>query len=88
MDENVVDRKKKAQHENCELSFIWGKMRTIAWETAFQISLRNCSREVGGRSMLYMTLVKEGRAVKHTFWQRLAASHEEQMPPLMILVLF
>ena len=37
---------KKMQCENCELSFIWGKMRTIAWETAFQIALRNCSKEV------------------------------------------
>lgn len=30
----------------------------------------------------------EGGAVKHTFWQRLAAGHEEQMSPLIILVLF
>ena len=42
-----------------------------------------------------MILVKGVRAVKHTFWQRLAASqekvaasHEEQASPLMILVLF
>ena len=40
-------KKKKAQHESCELSFIWGKMRTIARETASQIELRNCSKEVG-----------------------------------------
>ena len=26
--------KKNAQQESCELSFIWGKMRTIARETA------------------------------------------------------
>ena len=42
----------------------------------------------GERSVLYMILVKGEHAVKHTFWQRLAASHEEQMSPLMILVLF
>ena len=41
---------KNAQHENCELHFIWGKMKTLAQETAFQIALRNCSKEVGGRS--------------------------------------
>ena len=35
--------KNKAQRESCDLSFIWGKMRTIAWETASQIVLRNCS---------------------------------------------
>ena len=23
----------KAQHESCELSFIWGQRRTIVWET-------------------------------------------------------
>ena len=42
--------KKNAQCESYELSFIWGKMRTLAWETAFQIALRNCYEEVGGRS--------------------------------------
>ena len=73
--------KKNAQHENCELSLIGGKMRTIAQETAFQRALRNCSREAGGRSVLHMILVKGGRAVKHTCWQRLAASHEEQTSP-------
>ena len=30
----------------CELSFIWGKMRNLAQEIAFQIALRNCSKEV------------------------------------------
>ena len=31
----------------CGLSFIWGKIRTIAREREFQIALRNCSKEVG-----------------------------------------
>ena len=35
-----------------------------------------------------MISVRGGRAVKHTFWQSLAASQEEQMSPLMTLVLF
>ena len=35
-----------------------------------------------------MILVKGILAVKYTFWQRLAASHKEQMSLLMILVLF
>ena len=51
-------------------------------------ALRNWSKEVGGGVSIYVTLVKGARAVKHTCWQRLAASHEEQMSPLMILVLF
>ena len=38
--------------------------------------------------VFYMILVKGGRAVKRAFWQRLAASHTEQMSPLMILVIF
>ena len=30
--------------------FIWGKLRTIAQETDFQLALRSCSQGVGGRS--------------------------------------
>ena len=33
-------------------------MRTIAWETAFQISLRNCSKEVVGKVSIYVIVVK------------------------------
>ena len=33
--------KKIAQHEGWKLSSIWGKNRAIAWESAFQIDLRN-----------------------------------------------
>ena len=35
----------KHTHTQCEsfkLSFIWDKMRTTGWETAFQMALRNC----------------------------------------------
>ena len=35
---------------SCELSFE-DKMRAIAWKTAFQMALRNCSKEVWGRSV-------------------------------------
>ena len=45
---------KNAQCESCELSFIWCKMRTIAQETAFQIGLRNCSQEAGGKGSMYV----------------------------------
>ena len=37
---------KNAQCESWGLSFIWGNMRTAAWETAPQIALRNCSKEI------------------------------------------
>ena len=40
--------KKDVQLESCELSFIWGKMRTAAWEAASQIALRDCSRVAVG----------------------------------------
>ena len=46
-------------------SFIWVKLRTIAWETAFQVTLRNCSREVWFLAQYYIlseqrTLNKSG----------------------------
>ena len=63
-------------------------MRTIAQETVSQVHLRNCSEDVGRRSILHMILVKGALAVKHTFWQRLAASHAEHVSSLMILPLF
>ena len=36
--------------------FIWGKMKTIAWEKALQKVVRNCSKEV--RGVIYVILVK------------------------------
>ena len=40
--------KKKAQRVGCELSFIWGKMRCAAWETAPERALRDSTQEAGG----------------------------------------
>ena len=42
--------KKDVQLESCELSFIWGKMMTAAWEAAFQIALIDCSKAAVGES--------------------------------------
>ena len=42
--------KKDVQLESCELSFIWGKMRTAAQETASQIALGDCSKVAVGES--------------------------------------
>ena len=50
---------KMHQRESCELSFIWGKMRTIVWETAFQIALRNCSKEVGRGARIYIGVLPQ-----------------------------
>ena len=73
---------KNAQHESCEVSFIWGKMRTAAWETAPQIVLRNCSKEAKGKVSIYVILVmgKYMQSSKHIFFQ-ISASHEKQSSP-------
>ena len=46
----VLSTIKDVQLESCELSFIWGKMRTAAWEIVPQIALRNCSKDAVGES--------------------------------------
>ena len=56
---------------------MWSKTRTAAWETAFQIALRNCSKDVGERSVLYMILVKEAYVqLSSHFGRGLLLSHE------------
>ena len=81
---------KNAQRESCELSFIWGKMRTIAWETSFQIALRNCSKRGRGEGQYTCDFGEGGvHAIKHIcFSQKISASlvkvtasHEEQTSP-------
>ena len=44
---------RKTQPKSCELTFIWGRMRTTALETASQIALRNCSEEARGKVSQY-----------------------------------
>ena len=55
-------------------------------------SLSDSSKELlqrgGGEVSTHVILVKGGRAAKHTFWHKVAASHKKQMFPLIILVLF
>ena len=50
--ESTIDMstKKDAQLESCEVSLIWGKMRTAAQEEAPQIALRDCSKVAVGES--------------------------------------
>ena len=81
-----------------ERCFICDEMKTLAWEAAFHIPLRNYSREVGGKVSIHMIFVNgEVHATKHIFFffqnvaaclMKLTASHEKPMSPLMILVLF
>ena len=60
-------------------------MVTIAWE----VDSQNCSTEVevGGHN-IYVILVKRDRSNQSYIWKKVAASHEEQVSLLMILVLF
>ena len=75
---------------SCELSFIWGKIRTAAvWdETASQTALRNRCKEAGGKVSIYVILVKEEYMQTSTYFlQKVSASllkvttHEEQLSP-------
>ena len=45
-------------------------MRTIDQETAFQIALRNCSREVGEKVSIYVIWVKGEYMQSSTFFYR------------------
>ena len=55
----LSSEKKRKMHKSCESGLTWGKMRSIAPKTAFQIALRNCSKEVGGKvSVIYDCEVK------------------------------
>ena len=65
---------------NC---FIWGKMKTAAWEEAPQIGLRDCSKEaLRGESIIYKILVKwEFNAIMHLIYKRFSAAQEELMSP-------
>ena len=64
-------------------------MRTIIRETAFHISLRNCSKVVGGKVSIYVILVKGEYMQSSTYFLQkvsaslvqVTASHEEQMSP-------
>ena len=72
----IVVNLRKCKSESCELSFIWGKMRAAAWETAPQIALRRRSKEAGVEVGVvkdqYMSDFGEGgiHTVKHIFFPR------------------
>ena len=51
-------KKKKAQCESC---FIWGKTRAVAWVTATQIALRDCSKEVKRGARTHGNFVTKGK---------------------------
>ena len=63
--------------------FIWGKMKTAAWEAAPRIGLRDCSKEaLRGESIIYKILVKsEFNAIMHLIYKRFSAAQEALMSP-------
>ena len=59
-------------------------MRTVAPETAPQIALRNCFKEVRGKVSIYVILVKGECMQSNThffFLQKVSVSLEEQLSP-------
>ena len=61
----ALKKKHKVKVVSC---FIWGKMRTIPQETAFQIALRNCFKEVGGKVSIYVVLVMREYMQSNTYF--------------------
>ena len=57
-------------------------MRTATREITPQIALRNCSKEAGEKVNIHMILVKgEFMQSSRYFFQKVSASHKEQMSP-------
>ena len=53
-----------------KLNFIGARLRTVAWETAFQIALKNCL-EVGGKVSIFVILLKGEYMQSGTyFWKK------------------
>ena len=48
---------KKHSMRVVELNFIWSNMMTATWETAPQVTLRNCHKDLRGKR-IYVILVK------------------------------
>lgn len=52
----------------------------IAWEGASQRVLRNCSDVMSGEEVSNNEiLMKRIHATRHTFWQKVSASHKEKI---------
>ena len=77
----LLTKKKDVQLESYELSFIWGKKRTVAQEAASQRALRVLQSSSGGES-IYKVLVKgEFNTMKPSIYKRFFVSLEGLMSP-------
>ena len=72
-------KKRKPQYKSHEWSLFHVLLRSIAWMTALQISLRKCSEEGSGEISIYMILVKGVHATKYTSQWKVATSHKDQI---------
>lgn len=54
-----------------------GQSEDYSQKTASQTARRNCSEEARGDGQYICVAGEGGRAVQHTFWQRVAASHKK-----------
>ena len=81
--------KKDVQLESFELSFIWGKIRMAAWETATQIALRDYSPDAVGEGQSIDKVLVKGvfNTTKYSFYKRFLFRQEDLMLPWMDLVL-
>ena len=59
-----------AQCENCELSFIWGKMRTIIPGDSTSNSSEKLLQRGRGKVSIFMILVKQGCMQSSTYFSR------------------
>ena len=69
---NLKKKKKKKAHESCKLSFIWGKMRAAARDTAPQIAEKLLQK--GREKDKYIRDFDEGgiHATKDIFFQKVS----------------
>ena len=68
-----------AQHGSCRLSFVWGQIRTAAWEASPQIALRDRSKGAVGRSIYKILVKEEFKAIRCLLYKRFSASPQEVM---------
>ena len=71
----LINNLSKGEMEN----LIQAKLRIITPETVSQRALRTVSELIRGEVSIYVVRTKWVCAVNHTAWQKVAASHEEQI---------
>ena len=84
----VVSTEKKCTTWELWVKFYWGQNEDYSLGDSISESSEELLQRGRRKVSVICDFSEGGRAVKHTCWQRLAASHEEQTAPWMIPVLF